>query len=182
MALSRDNDGVFGGNGTGFIILILFFLTMSNGFGGFGWNRGEALTRAEMYDGLNSQNTFSEFRSVQNEITNGFANVQQSICNANANNALALNTGFNGVQNSIAETRYAMQNCCCDIKNAIHSEGEATRSLIQSNTIQELRDRVADKDRELLATGLVTAQTVQTNNLENFIRTVINGNGYGCGC
>lgn len=100
-------------------------------------------------------------------MTNGFSGVQYGMSN-----------GFNGIQSAIADTRYAMQNCCCELKTAVHSEGEQTRALIQSNTIQELRDRLADKDRELLTTGLVTAQTIQTNNLENFIRQITNG----CGC
>lgn len=175
MALNRDNDGIFGGNGAGFIILILFFLTMG---GGYGWGNGNAsmqgaLTRAEMYDGLNAQNTFSEFRQVQSDMNCGFDRTNQNLCNGFANQSIQLTNGFNGVQSAIADTRYAMQNCCCEIKNTIHSEGEATRALIQANTIQELRDKIQDKDRELLATGLVTAQTIQTNNLENFIRNIL---------
>lgn len=136
------------------------------GNGGFGWGNNSAvqgaLTRAELYDGLNSQNTFSEFRSIENSITNGFAN-----------NALALNNGFNSVNSNINDIGYRMADCCCQIKTAIHSEGETTRALIQSNTIQDLRDKVADKDREILATGLTTAQVIQTNTLENFIRDVL---------
>ena len=31
--------------------------------------------------------------------------------------------------------------CCCDVKTAIHAEGEATRALINANTMQELRDK-----------------------------------------
>lgn len=136
------------------------------GGGGFGWGANSAiqgsLTRAELYDGLNSQNTFSEFRSVENSINTGFANT-----------ALALNNGFNSVNANINDIGYRMADCCCQIKNAVHSEGETTRALIQSNTIQDLRDKVADKDRELLATGLTTAQVIQTNTLENFIREVL---------
>jgi len=52
--------------------------------------------------------------------------------------------------------------------------------LIQANLVQDLRDKLADKDRELLTTGLVTAQTIQTNNLETYIRNVVNGCGCGC--
>lgn len=62
-----------------------------------------------------------------------------------------------------------MQNCCCELKTAIHSEGEATRALIQNNTIQDLRDKIADKDRELLATGLSYGNTITANNLEERI-------------
>lgn len=174
--MTRNNEGLFGGNGAWFIVLILFFL---GGMGNWG-NRGDssssvqgALTRAELYDGLNSQNTFSEFRQIQNEVNNGLNFTNQNINNGFSTTALALNNGFNGVQSSIADTRYAMQDCCCQIKTAIHQDGELTRGLIQQNIIQELRDKVADKDREILATGLVTAQTIQTNNLENFIRSIV---------
>lgn len=158
---------MFGGS-SGFIILILFLLMLSGNWSGFGNSATQgALTRAEMYDGLNSQNTFSEFRDISKSITNGFADVNQSMCN-----------GFNGVQTAIADTNYRMQNCCCELKNAIHSEGEETRALIQSNTIQELRDALQDAKNENLATGLVTAQGIQTQNLEEFMRRLVSG----CGC
>ena len=172
MSDNYENGSFLEGNGI--IILILFILMF--GWGGFGGMGGAnsaaaqgALTRAELQDGLNAQNTFSEFRSIQNELTNGFNS-----------STLAMTTGFNGVQAAIADSRYAMQNCCCEIKNAIHSEGEQTRALIQANTIQDLRDKVADKDRELLATGLTAAQIAQTNNLENFMRTLVGGCSCGC--
>lgn len=158
----QNRDGLFGGNGSGFIILILFILLASgNGIGGlFGGNGAAsqgALTRAELYEGLSGQ-----------DIKNELGNISTGMC-----------AGFNSVNSNINQVGFNMQQCCCDIKTAVHSEGEATRALIQSNTIQDLRDRLADKDRELLSTGLVTAQTIQTNNLENFIRNAING---GCGC
>jgi hypothetical protein len=109
-------------------------------------------------DGFYAQNT---------TMLNGFNSVNQSMC-----------SGFNNVINGISSLGYQMQNQCCDLKTAIHSEGEQTRALIQSNTIQDLRDKLADKDRELLSSGLITAQSIQTNNIENFIRQLING----CGC
>lgn len=90
----------------------------------------------------------------------------------------SLCTGFGGVQSAIADSNYRMADCCCQIKNAIHSEGEQTRALIQSNEIQALRDSLQDAKNENLVTGLVASQTLQTNNLENFMRTLVNG----CGC
>ena len=185
MTKTNDENGIFGGNATGFlIILILFFLT-----GNWGGNNSSvqgALTRAELYDGLNSQNTFSEFRSLQNEVTNGFSNVSQNLCsgfsgvnqsinNALATSTLAMNNGFNGVQSAIADSNYRMADCCCQIKSAIHDEGEQTRALIQANTIQDLRDKVADKDREILSAGITASQLLQTNTLENYFRNLVNG-------
>ena len=192
----RDNDG-FGGNGSWMWILILFFL-----IGGNGWNnRGDYATKANLYESANAQNTFSEFRSLQNETTRGFSDVNQHLCNGFANinqnisgnfantnmgiakgfydETLAMNCGFNGVQSSLAENRFKMQDCCCQIKTAIAEDGEKTRALMTANTIQSLRDQLAAKDRELLATGLTTAQVIQTNTLEEYLRKALSN---PCSC
>lgn len=199
LALTRENDGFLGGSGNGFIILILFLLMLS---GGFGWsgNRGyDCASKADLYESANAQNTFSEFRSLQNETTRGFGDVNQHLCNGFANvnqnisgnfantnmgiakgfydQALGMNCGFNGVQAAIADTNYRMQNCCCDIEKKIAKDGEATRNLIQQNEIQRLREELQDAKNENLATGLVTAQGIQTQNLMEFFRKALNG---GC--
>jgi hypothetical protein len=51
-----------------------------------------------------------------------------------------------------------LASCCCDLKTAIHSEGEETRALIQGNTIQDLRDQLAAVTNQL-------SQTAQNNTL-----------------
>ena len=190
----RDNDG-FNGNNSWLWIIILFFL-----IGGNGWNnRGDYATKANLYESANAQNTFSEFRSLQNETTRGFSDVNQHLCNGFANinqnisgnfantnmgiakgfydETMAMNCGFNGIGRTLQDMSAQMASCCCDIKGIVHDEGEKTRALITANTIQELRDQVAAKDRELLATGLTTAQVIQTNTLEEYLRKVINNNG-----
>jgi hypothetical protein len=71
---------------------------------------------------------------------------------------------------------YALKDCCCTtnrnidavryegaqnttaITNAIHAEGEATRALINANTIQELRDRLEARDRELMTANFQLSQ------------------------
>ena len=49
----------------------------------------------------------------------------------------------------------AMQNCCCEIKGLIQSDGNATRSLINDLNVQNLRDQLA------------TAQGKVSNNEQN---------------
>lgn len=152
-------------------------------FGGGGWGNNNAslqgaLTRAELYDGLNAQDVSSGISSIKDNMNTGFDAVSLAMNNGFNGVQIGLNNGFNSVNSNIANLGYQMSQCCCDLKTTMHSEGEATRALIQQNLVQDLRDKLADKDRELLTTGLVTAQTLQTNNLENFIRTLVNG----CGC
>lgn len=56
-----------------------------------------------------------------------------------------------------------LQKNTCDITNAIHAEGEATRALINQNTMQELRD-------QLQAAQLQLGNLSQTNTLISALR------------
>lgn len=178
--MTRGKDGFLEGNGI--IILILFFLMFGGGFGGFGGNNAAvqgALTRAELYDGLNTKEIQSSIQALQSGMCDGFYAVNTTMLNGFNGLQRDLCQGFSGVNANINQLGYAMQNCCCELKTAIHSEGEATRALIQANLVQNLRDTIADKDRELLATGLVAAQGVQTQNIQNYLKSMFNG---CCGC
>lgn len=53
----------------------------------------------------------------------------------------------------------------CEITTAIHSEGEATRALINANTIQDLRDRLEARDRELMTANFQLSQQAQSANI-----------------
>ena len=77
------------------------------------------------------------------------------------------------------------------MKTAIHTEGEATRGLIQANTIQDLRDKVNERDRELQSAQFQISQVSQTSNIVNTLRpfpqpayitcSPYQSYGYGCG-
>lgn len=106
---------------------------------------------------------------------------------------------------------YAQQQCCCEtnrnidavraenfkntceITNAIHAEGEATRALIQANTMQELRDKLADRDRDLMSANLALQNNAQTRTLIDTLQPVAKPSyltcspyfayqNFGCGC
>ena len=80
------------------------------------------------------------------------------------------------------------QNCCCEVKgaindvraenykntceitNAIHAEGESTRALINANVLQELRDRLAERDRDLLTANFQLSQQAQSANIIDILR------------
>jgi hypothetical protein len=142
--------------GNGIIILILFFIMMmGGGFGGWG-NYGAnnaavqgALTRADVNDAITFQN-----------IGNGIGNLANSV-----------NMGFAGVQNSLGNLAGEMASTCCDIKATILADGQLTRQLIQDQTIQALRDKISDKDKEILVAQLAASQVAQTTQLENYIDT-----------
>ena len=157
-AVSGDrNDGIFGGDSSGFIVLILFLIMLSGG-AGFGWggNANGALTRAELSQGFDNQSVLRKLDGITYGLSDGFY----------AQNTTMLN-GFNGLGQEIANNRFAAQQCCCEtnrnidsvkyenaqntcaIVNAINADGEKTRALITQNEIQALRDKLQDTRLEL---------------------------------
>ena len=140
--------------GNGIIILILFFIMMMGGGFGFGGGANNAavqgaLTRADVTDAITFQNIENSIGNVNNGLNIGFAGVQNSLCNLNG----------------------TMATQCCDIKATILSDGQLTRQMIQDQTIQDLRDKLADKDQQILVAQLAASQVAQTSQLENYIDT-----------
>lgn len=157
------NDGMGMNGGWIWILLILLF---GRGFGGYGVDNG-------------IQNNFIENEFLKRDIFNTNANVSQQGC---------------ATQKEVIESRYTNQlglqglqasqdACCCatqraidsvkaeaykntcDITTAIHAEGEATRALINANTIQDLRDRLEARDRDLLTANFQLSQQAQSANI-----------------
>ena len=160
-ATGADENG-WGGGAWWIIILFLFMFGM--GGGGWGWgNRGnDALTRAEMQQGFDTQ-----------EITRKLDGLSYGMCDGfYAQNTTMLN-GFAGVTTAVRDAQFAAQQCCCetnrnidavrydaqkntcDITTAIHAEGEATRALIQKNEMQNLRDRLQQMELREAMCGVV---------------------------
>lgn len=211
MALqNRDSDGTFGGAGGTWIWVFFLFFLLAWGGGGFGFGNNAAtqgaLTRAELYEGLNNQGLENGIRNIQNGLCDGFYSMNTTMLQGMNGLQNQLCQGFNGVNSGIAENRFAAQQCCCevnrnidavryensrntcDIVNAIKADGDATRALMTQNTIQELRDN-------LQAAQLQLGNISQTQTIINAVRpfptpsyitcspyTAANGYGsYGCG-
>lgn len=158
-ATGADENGMGGG---AWWLIILFMFGM--GGGGWGWgNRGnDALTRAEMQQGFDTQ-----------EITRKLDGLSYGMCDGfYAQNTTMLN-GFSGVTSAVRDAQFAAQQCCwetnrnidsvrydaqkntCDITTAIHAEGETTRALIQKNEMQNLRDRLQQMELREAMCGVV---------------------------
>lgn len=203
---ATDHDDGFDGQGSWFWIVVLFLFMFGFGGNGFGRN-GEALTRADLCQDFNFNDLQNGVRGIQNGLCDGFY----------AQNTTMLN-GFNSLGSQIAESRFAQQNCCCEtnrnidtvrsegykntceITTAIHAEGEATRALINSNTMQALRDKITEKEQQLQTANFQLSQQAQNATLIGALRpfptpayitcspyTAANGFGVcgcntGCGC
>lgn len=178
-ALMENKEGGFL-EGNGIIILLIFFLAFAGGgFGGlFGnHNANEALTRAELAQGLADNNVTRKLDVISNGLCDGFY----------AQNTTMLQ-GFNSVGQQIAENRYAADKCCCEINRNIdavrYENAQNTCAIIQNatantqkildtmcaNTIQELRDKVTAKDQELQTANFQLSQQAQNATLINALR------------
>jgi hypothetical protein len=129
-----------------------------------------ALTRSDLFEGFNNQDVNGQLRGITNGLCDGFYAINNS-----------LKDGFYGVQANVKDcccttnrnidaVRFDMSKGFCDVAGAIHAEGEATRALINANTMQELRDKLADKDRELMTANFQLSQQAQNAYLINEIR------------
>lgn len=74
--------------------------------------------------------------------------------------------GFYAIKDAICATNRNIDG----VTAAIHSEGEATRALINANTIQALRDRLEERDRELMTANFQLSQQLQNGYLLSEIR------------
>lgn len=148
LALLRDNNGFMDGNGMW--VFFLFFLLAWGGNGFFGNRGNESLaTSADVQRGFDTNTIINKLDGI----SNGICDSTYALNNAITSNANSISMGINNLAHEV-------ENCCCttnrnidsvryenakntyDIVNAIHADGEATRSLITQNTIQELRDNL----------------------------------------
>lgn len=182
MGMGYGGYGGFGmGGWEGLIALIVLAGLFGNGgFGGFGGNAG-----AGWQQGFNTQNILSKLDGITNGLCDGFYSVATNSLQAQNQLQRDLCTGFAAVNAGISENRFAAQQCCCetqraidsvkygasqntcDIITAIHAEGEATRAQMTQNTIQALRDKLNDKDRDIQTRDFQLSQLSQNAYLVN---------------
>ncbi len=189
MAMTGNNQSEMWNNP---FIYLVWLAVLGRG-GLFGRGNGDAavqgaLTRADLFEGFNNNQVDNGIRNLSNGLCDGFYAINTSLMNGFSGVQNSLCNGFNGVNSGIANLGYQMQSCCCetnrnidasryeaakntcDITNAIHAEGEATRALINANTVQELRDRLEDRDRQLLTANFQISQQAQSASLVNELR------------
>lgn len=122
-AVGRDG-GNGSGNGFGWgaewiWIIVLFALWQNGGFGYGNGNRGgsgvmDGYVLASDFANIerkidNVNNGICDgFYAMNTGMLNGFSGVQQTLCQ-----------GFSGINQGIADTRYAIKDCCCTTQRAI---------------------------------------------------------------
>lgn len=132
----RNNDGMFGGDGAWWLIVLFLFVFC--GWGNNGWgNNGNgggyvatAATQADIQRGFDNSAVISKLDGINNGLCDGFYAVNNGMLTGfNGINTNIMQTGF-GIQQAInADTVANMQNtnalqtqlanCCCETREAI---------------------------------------------------------------
>lgn len=185
------NNGYGWGDGCGmwFMWIIVIFALM--GGGGFGWgNRGNALTQAEMQAGFNHQDEMGQIRGITYGLADSAFALNNTMLQGQASLEKTIMQGDYALGTQLAENRFAQQQCCCEQKqaiaalgyetnrnidavryenaqntcaivNAVKEDGEKTRAIMVANQIQDLRDKLADRDRDLQTAAFQISQQQQ---------------------
>ena len=169
IAAMNGNEGNAMWNNPFIYLVWLAVLGRSGLFGGAGDAATQgAITRSDLFEGFNNQDVNGQLRGITSGICDGFYATNN-----------ALKDGFYSLQTCCCETnrnidsvRYDMGKGFCDVATAIHAEGEATRALINANTVQALRDKLEDRDRELMTANFQLSQQAQNAYLLGEIRPV----------
>lgn len=223
---NRNNgNGMFGDSWAWWIVILLIFgWGNGNGFGGWGGGNGMngALTRGELCQDMNFNDLQSAVRGVSqgicdstfalnNTMTNGFAGVQQTLCQgfSGVNTGLMqqgyeTRLGINGLSNQLAQCccdlragqadiKYTMAKDTCDITNAINGSTQQIIGFLTQEKISALQSENAALTAQL-------SQNAQTQTLINTLRPCPSpayitcspfesvygfgrqGNNCGCGC
>lgn len=143
-----NNNGGFGGWGDGWWILLLLLCGWgNNGFAGngggnqmIGYELGRAATTNDVASGFSTSAIMSDLNDILMGQTQGFAGVQQTLCQ-----------GFNGIQQAISDCccqtqrgidnlNYNMAKNTCDIQRSIDCVGDRIIGYLTQQDMQRLRD------------------------------------------
>nr|DAI22842.1 MAG TPA: hypothetical protein [Caudoviricetes sp.] len=152
---NNSGNGMWGGDGWWAIILFAMIFGWGRGGFGFGGFGGGASTDPGL-QGIATRADVNEAIAF-NGLERGISAIQQGICDSTyaLNNAVtggfnstnvAMLQGFNGVDKSLCQLGYNLQDCCCQTQNAIQGVryDMATQACDTRNTIQNSTRDIID--------------------------------------
>ena len=166
-----DNDGLFGMGGIGLLVVLLFLMGGSNGFG-FGGN-GNLST--QMQNGFDNQNTIANQRETLTAVTNGTA---QSVAATNQTfhdmigyvgdkyNEITRDLG--SIQVAQAQALANQNQCCCEQKLLMTEQNAQNKddALLNTNALSNKMDAGFNSIREKLDANKIEELQAQISQLQ----------------
>lgn len=141
LAAVMGNGNGFGGNNGLLMLLLIVFLIGGGTWGNRGMGEfGQYATASSQQEILFGQ----QFQGLNDRMDRGFTAIGNGISDATfaLNNTIV--NGTNNVAGTVIAEGRAMADKMCELKTAVHAEGEATRAMIQQNKIDTLQAQVND--------------------------------------
>lgn len=141
-----------------------------------------------MQAGFNHQDEMGQLRGVSYGLADSTFSLNTTMLQGQAGLEKTVMQGNYSLGSQLAENRFAQQQCCCEtnrnidsvraenyrntceLKTALHEEAEKTRGMMMASQIQDLRDRLADRDRDLQSANFNLSQVMQSAALVNQLR------------
>lgn len=193
-----NNEGIGGGNGLWWIIIFFIVAGMFNGNGFLGNNNNTATTdfvasqvsnqndkflTLHNNDAINQTNrdvletSFATSKEVlENRYNNALQTNQLQAQMSNEALRTQMQMSNNALENQMQMSTNALQsqmqlaNCCCTLREEGQANTQRILDALCQNTIESLRDKLADRDRELQTARFQISQIDQTANLTNTLR------------
>ena len=170
------NNNGFGFGGDGIWAIVLLALLFNNGWGGFGGNGFNNIATTDYISSEFTQRDVNNgFQNQSNLISNGFSDNATNICNLRSEvlenryaNQLAecttqrdILTQTNELNTNLLTTQLNAQaqldKCCCDLRAEGLANTQKILDAINTNTIQDLRDKLANANNQLSDQAVISA-------------------------
>lgn len=172
------NDGWGGNNGWWIIILLLALGRGWGGQGGYGSNGGgggsvqpividsgrsggcgcgctPCATQADLAAGFNNAAVLGNLNDLQLGLANGFAGVNNAICNL----GYSIQGGFNGVERGFASLGYAVKDCCCETQRLIE-RGFADTNYNMATQACDTRHALYNASRDIIENANANSRAI----------------------
>ena len=154
-AVTRNDDGMFGGNGAWWLILLFLFAGWGNGNGAWGNSGAVGNVRDAVSYGFDINNLENGIRGIQNGLCDGFYEMNTGLLTGFGNSNMAAMQNTNAIMNRLSEMSATQAACCCDTERLIE------RGLCEVNY------------------NILTQANATNNNIANATRDIIENNNNG---
>ena len=186
-AVTREGDGMWGGN-NGWWIILLFLFAFGGGWGGFNGRNGDIATQQDVRAAVDQQTLISKLDqqtygladsvyALNNTIVNGFHGVDNAVCTLGYQNQGLINNLSHQMSDCCCETQRAIERGFCDTNYNLATQSCDTRRTV-TDAARDIIDNQNSNTRSILdfltqdkIASLTSENTALKNAADNAMQT-----------